>query len=123
MGAKELNEKLLKNFPQLEKSFKKVTDWQEGIETGSVIVFEDVYFKYIRRYLKNETISKRNFEFVKELLNSNDEYAINVVCVAIIENLIASTKKELYKKYLDDNMKKIANEIGKSYFYNWKNIE
>lgn len=123
MGAKELNEKLLNNFPQLEKSFKKATDWQEGIETGSVIVFEDVYFKYIRRHLKNETISKRNFEFVKELLNSNDEYAINVVCVAIIENLIASTKKELYEKYLDDNMKKIANEIGKSYFYNWRNIE
>lgn len=122
MGAKELNEKLLEYFPQLEKSFKKVTDWQEGIETGSAIVFEDVFFKYIKRHLKDEKISNKNFEFIKELLNSNDEYAINVVCVAIIENLIASTKRELYEKHLDDNMKKIANEIGKNYFYNWTKI-
>ena len=57
MGAKELNEKLLETFPQLRKSFDNVTSWQEGIETGSIIVFEDVYFKYLKRYLHNEKIS------------------------------------------------------------------
>ncbi len=123
MGAKELNEKLLGTFPQLRKSFDNVTSWQEGIETGSIIVFEDVYFKYLKRYLNNENISNKNFEFIKSLLDSNDDYAINVVSVAIIENLIATTKRELYVKYFDDNMKKIANEIGKEYFYNWVNIK
>lgn len=123
MGAKELNKKLLETFPQLRKSFDNVTSWQEGIETGSIIVFEDVYFRYLKRYLNNENISKTNFEFIKSLLNSNDDYAINVVTIAIIENLVATTKRELYEKYFDANMKKIANEIGKEYFYNWINIK
>ena len=123
MGAKELNEKLLETFPQLRKLFDNVTSWQEGIETGSIIVFEDVYFKYLKRYLHNEKISNKNFKFIKLLLDSNDDYAINVVTVAIIENLVATTKRELYVKYFDDNMKKIANEIGRGYFYNWKDIK
>jgi len=123
MGAKELNEKLLETFPQLRKSFDNVTSWQEGIETGSIIVFEDVYFKYLKRYLHNEKISNKNFKFIKLLLDSNDDYAINVVTVAIIENLVATTKRELYVKYFDNTMKKIANEIGREYFYNWKDIE
>ena len=123
MGAKELNEKLLATFPQLKKSFDNVTSWQEGIKTGSIIVFEDVYFKYIKRYLNNENISNKNFDFIKSILNSNDDYAINVVSIAIIENLVATTKRELYVKYFDGNMKKIANEIGREYFYNWKNIK
>ena len=122
MGAKELNEKLLETFPQLRKSFDNATSWQEGIETGSIIVFEDVYFKYLKRYLHNENISNKNFEFIKLLLDSNDDYAINVVAVAIIENLVATTKRELYVKYFDNTMKKIANEIGREYFYNWKDI-
>ncbi len=122
MGAKELNEKLLETFPQLRKSFDNVTSWQEGIETGSIIVFEDVYFKYLKRYLHNEKISNKNFKFIKSLLNSSDDYVINVVTIAIIENLVATTKRELYVKYFDDNMKKIANEIGREYFYNWKDI-
>ena len=123
MGAKELNTKLLENFPQLKKSFENVTNWQEGIETGSIIVFEDVYFKYLKKFLKNEKISNKNFDFIKSLLSSNDEYAVNVVSIAIIENLIATTKRNLYEKYFDDKMKLIANEIGKSYFYNWKDIK
>lgn len=86
-------------------------------------MFEDVYFKYLKRYLNNENISNKNFEFIKSLLNSNDDYAINVVTVAIIENLVATTKRKLYVKYFDDNMKKIANEIGREYFYNWVNIK
>ena len=123
MGAKELNEKLLETFPHLRKSFDNVTSWQEGIETGSIIVFEDVYFKYLKRYLHNEKISNKNFKFIKLLLDSNDDYAINVVTIAIIENLVATTKRELYVKYFDNTMKKIANEIGREYFYNWKDIK
>lgn len=123
MGAKELNEKLLKTFPQLKKAFENATNWQEGIETGSIVVFEDVYFKYVKRFLANNKISTRNFDFIKELIESGDDYAINVVTVAIIENLIATTKRELYIKYFDNNMKRIANEIEREYYYNWKDIK
>lgn len=123
MGAKQLNELLLKTFPGLQKNFNKITDWQDGIETGSIIVFEDVYFKYIKRFIKNEKISKANFEFIKLLLDSNDEYAINVVTIAIIENMIATMKKEDYVKYFDDRMKVIANNLGQNNFRKWENIK
>ena len=122
MEPKELNELLLNRFPMIKSKFEQETNWQDGINTGSIVVFEDVYFKYIKRYIKNEKLSTKNFDFIKELLALDDEYVKDVVVTALIENMISSTKKDLFVKYFDDNMKKIANEIGAKYFYNWKEI-
>ena len=122
MGAKELNELLLNNFPNLKSAFKRETDWQEGIETGSIIVFEDVFYKYIKRNINNENISKKCFNFFKYLLTLNDNYVTDVIKVSIIENIISLSKKEKYIKYFDEEMKNIANDIGKNYFYNWRDI-
>ena len=47
MQAKELNSLLLEKFPELKKKFDDETSWQDGIETGSFIVFEDVFMPFL----------------------------------------------------------------------------
>ncbi|MCQ2796729.1 MAG: hypothetical protein MJ213_05495 [Bacilli bacterium] len=102
MSPKELNTKLLEKFPELNDKFNEQTSWQEGISTGSIVVFEDVFMPFIINAVeKNLTDSIKNiFEFVEELISSNDEYAKNVVEVAIIENIGSYDIKDKIAKFL-----------------------
>lgn len=120
MGAKELNLLLLKKFPELNDKFIKETEWQEGIETGSIIVFEDVFFKYLKKNLHNDSVKKRIFDFLNELLTTNDEYIINTIETAVFENLITIRNRELFERYLTSKIKERLNEIGKQMFSNFK---
>ena len=47
MQAKELNQLLINSFPELEAKFHEEVDWQDGYETGSFVVFEDVFMRFV----------------------------------------------------------------------------
>lgn len=102
MSPKELNTKLLEKFPELIDAFNEETSWQEGISTGSTVVFEDVFMPFIINAIEKDMtdVIKKIFEFVEELVTSNDEYAKNVAEVAIIENIGSYDIKDKIIKYL-----------------------
>ena len=47
MTSKELNLYLIKNLNEIENFYKEEVSWQEGDETGSHIVFGDVFVPFI----------------------------------------------------------------------------
>lgn len=89
MKSSELNLLLLKRFPSLKEAFEEETSWQEGINTGSIVVFEDVFMPYIIHCVENKLNSEVTeiFKFIEECVKSNDEYQRNVIEVSIIENM------------------------------------
>ena len=88
MKPKELNNLLLEKIPNIKSIFDEETSWQEGIDTGSFVVFEDIFMPYIIHCVeqgKTEEIEKC-FSFIEECVTSNDLYQKNVIEVSIIEN-------------------------------------
>ncbi len=53
MKPRDLNTLLLSKFPNLRDAFEKETSWQEGINTGCIVVFEDVFMPYIVYCVEN----------------------------------------------------------------------
>lgn len=89
MNPKELNELLLVRFPNLKDAFDEETSWQDGIETGSTIVFEDVFMPYIVFCFENKMSEELNkcFDFVEECVLSKDDYQKTVIEISIIQNI------------------------------------
>ena len=111
MTSKELNENLLLNFPELKEKFEDETSWQEGFDTGSFVVFEDVFMPFVKDSKKNnKDIINRIFDYIEKLSLNNDEYAQNVLYVAILENIASFEDEQKYTKYFKNNTLKIFNE-------------
>ena len=102
MTAKEFNELLLLKFPEIKKDFDAYVEWQDGIDTGSFLVVEDVFMKYCNRLLKKKDYKKFAYvcEIIESILMMNDEYASNVVVVGILENLKCGEYEDLVLNYL-----------------------
>ena len=112
MESKELNTLLLNKFPELKEKFEEETSWQDGIETGSFIVFEDVFMPFLESNveLHNEEMVERIYSFIEELCDIKDEYVENILFVAILENLAGYVNPEPFIKPLKDKSKKIFDE-------------
>ena len=91
MTSKELNEKLLQAVPELKVSFNDFTSWQEGIETGSHTVFENLVVPFGINIIENENDDaiRRLFKMVEEMVTSKDEYAEEVAQLSFLEPLKA----------------------------------
>ena len=91
MTSKELNEKLLQAIPELKVSFNDFTSWQEGIETGSHTIFENIVVPFSIDIIENEKddVIGRLFKLVEEMIVSKDEYAQEVVQLSFLEPLKA----------------------------------
>lgn len=109
MTSKELNEILLLTFPELKEKFDEETSWQDGIDTGCFITFEDVFMPYVKEVVRNYDLNKINkvFDFIEYLSLIKDDYIENIVYVAILENIATFFDKEKYIQYFKDNTKKI----------------
>lgn len=90
MASKELNLKMIATFPELNGPYHEYTDWQEGDETGSHVVFEHILARAIVFFLEGKQYGKAKIylDFVESLLASGDEYAINVATVSVIEYIV-----------------------------------
>ena len=89
MNSKELNLKLVEVFPEIKDSFVRETSWQDGNETGSHIVYADVFVPFIKKQISNkdQQLLVRIFTYVEELLLSNDEYTSEVIALSVLESL------------------------------------
>lgn len=105
MTCKELNQKLLDRFPELSKSFEEETSWQEGLETGSTVVYEDVFMPYIKESIeKDDSVAiSRIFSFIEELAQFDDEYTKQLLMICIFDNLIFFDDEINYEKWLGPN--------------------
>jgi hypothetical protein len=109
MNAREMNTKLISAFPELKRAYEECTSWQEGDETGSHIVFGDVLVTLMLEYIKSENyqLVKKYIAFLESLLQSDDEYATDVIATSVIEGIIfddidqAEVKKLLGEKCLE----------------------
>lgn len=109
MTSKDLNQNLLLNLPQLKNKFDEETSWQEGIDTGSFVVFEDVLMPYVREIVtdKKQREIDQVFDYIESLANTKDEYVENIVYVAILENISSFDDKDSYIQYFRGKTKEI----------------
>lgn len=105
MDSKELNLLLLERIPSIKEAFDEETSWQEGLETGSIVVFEDVFMPYIVYCVENNFSDEINkcFNFIEECVSSDDSYQKNVIEVAIIENIRSYDIADKLSKFLRQN--------------------
>lgn len=100
MTSKELNLKLIESFPEIREAYIEETAWQDGDETGSHIVYEDVFVPFLKEQLIDEKEQTLNdaFTYIEKLIELNDEYANEVVALSVIESLLFD--EEVDKAYL-----------------------
>lgn len=112
MDSKGLNNLLLEKFPELKDKFIEETNWQEGIETGSFIVFEDVFMPFLEANVEmnNSEMVERIYLFIESLCDIEDEYVQNILYVAILENISSYANPEPFIKPLKEKSMKIYNE-------------
>lgn len=102
MNERQMNERLLKAFPELKGELEDYISWQDGLDTGAFLTFEDVLRPYIEDALKNDdaALLQRMSNFIEEIYLTKDEYAVNVICVGILEGLKANCDNEAVRKFL-----------------------
>ena len=91
MNVTELNQLLLDAFPELTEEFEEYTSWQDGMETGCFVTYEDLLLPLARNALEglDEALLIRLGTFIEQLMTSGDDRAINVATVGLIEGLKA----------------------------------
>ena len=106
MTSKELNLKLIESFPEIKDVYCEETSWQDGDETGSHIIYEDVFVPFIReQLLKGDTeVIKKIFTFIEEILLMNSAYSNEVISFSVLEPLI-------FDKYI--NQAQFEKSLGK----------
>lgn len=89
MTNKELNLKLINDFPDLYEVYKSETEWQEGDNTGSHTVYGDVLAPYFRDCVskKNYSEVKKILDFLEEILLCHDKYADEAVVFSVLEGM------------------------------------
>lgn len=113
MTPKDLNEIILKEFPEIKKEFDDYVSWQEGLETGSFLVVEDVFMEYIYSEIEksNEELMKRFVSFIERVYLLGDEYATNVITIGVLENAKCSAFSEIIYDNLLPETKKMFDEL------------
>ena len=111
MESKVINKKMIEVIPEISDFFEQYSKSQDGIDTGSTIVLEDVFMVFYKEALsKNQgTIRDKCSKFIEWLSSqTEDEYAQNVLMVSIfeyihfaadkskLENLLGPQAKSLY---------------------------
>ncbi|MDO4501675.1 MAG: hypothetical protein Q4D06_00685 [Coriobacteriia bacterium] len=113
MNEKDLNLALLEAFPELADEFEDYTSWQDGLETGAFLIYEDVFRPRIEKALTdNDCIfAERAFAYVEKLFASGDDYAVNIVTVGILEGLKANCDNDAVRKFLGASTLAVFNEL------------
>lgn len=116
MTSRELNKMLLSSIPEIKKKFEDETNWQEGLDTGSFIIFEDVFIPFLESKveLNDKILIEKIYSFIENLCDIDDEYVRNVLYVAILENISDFENPEPYVKYLKPKSLKIYNDNYKN---------
>ncbi|MCQ2799703.1 MAG: hypothetical protein MJ228_02910 [Bacilli bacterium] len=115
MEPKEINSKLLELVPAIKPLFSSVTDWLEGIDTGSTIVVEDVFMVYVREQLEAQNAEelKKCSDFVEWLsYNVEDDYAGDVLVISIFEYVHFSEDKARFETLFGEKANQVYLSIN-----------
>lgn len=90
MDSFQLNKILISKFPNLEQAYKEEVSWQEGDDTGSHVVYEDVFVPYLRECILKKDLNeiRKITGFLENLLDLNDDYVSEVVSLSVIESIM-----------------------------------
>ncbi len=113
MNERDLNTALLEAFPELTAEFEEYTSWQDGMDTGAFLTYEDVFRPHVEKAVAQKDVffAERAFAFIEKLFLSGDGYAVNVVTVGILEGLKANCNNELVRPYLKDATRREFDEL------------
>lgn len=110
----EINTKLLEFIPKISDLFNTATKSQDGLDTGSTVVIEDVFMVYLKECIEknrtDELINCTNFiEWLSDFINDN--YAGDVLIISIFEYIHFSDSKEELEKVLGPKAKEKYDSI------------
>jgi len=90
MEIKTLNQKLIFTIPELKEKYLEEISWQDGENTGSHVIFCDVFVPFIKENVerKNDALIKKCFDFIENLLDLEDKYTDEVITFSVIETLL-----------------------------------
>jgi len=99
---KRLNTFLLERFPQLKGVFEEHASWQDGIETGSCIIFDDIVSPFTYRNLHDKKLVQEIFDFMEELLVRSDEFHAgwSAVDICFFENLVYNYDPRVFFEFV-----------------------
>ena len=102
MEPRDLNTALLEAFPELAPDFHEYVSWQDGMDTGAFLTYEDVFRSRLERAVElgDNGFTERAGAFIEELFTSGDSYAVNVIYVGILEGLKANCDNDAVRKFL-----------------------
>ena len=108
-----MNESLLSTFPELKANFEDYTSWQEGIETGAFLTYEDVFLPSIVAAIdqNNAKYLERVAPFLEEHLTQCGEYSSNVICVGVLEGLKAKCDHDKVRSFLLDSSREQFDQL------------
>ena len=114
MNAKQLNRLLVDNFPELEGRYHDEVDWQEGDNTGSHVVYGDVFSPYIETLIVEKIYIEleKVFAFIESIVELDDNYCNEVIIFSVLERLVADEKSLLIcKQYFGKRTKMLFDEL------------
>ena len=113
MNEKQMNELLLASFPELKGELEKYVSWQDGMDTGAFLTYEDVFRPRIERAIEDGDANflERAGAFIEDLYLTGDKYAVNVVYVGILEGLKANCDNEAVRAFLKPVTQKEFDEL------------
>lgn len=102
MEPRQLNEILLEEFPELATELEKCISWQDGMDTGAFLTYEDVFRPRLEKAVElgDDGFLERAGTFIERLLLSGDEYTVNVMIVGILEGLKANCDNDAVREFL-----------------------
>lgn len=88
-NSKDLNNMLINEFPELNKEIMDEISWQDGLYTGSHVVYGDVLVPYLRKCIDNQNEIKviQILNFLENVLQYNEKYSGEVVTLSVLEAL------------------------------------
>ncbi|MBQ6998918.1 MAG: hypothetical protein IJN62_03925 [Clostridia bacterium] len=115
MTSKELNLKLINNFPEIIDTYNEEISWQDGNDTGSHVIYADVFVPFIKENISkgNEQVLIKSFDFLETLLNINDEYVNEVIAFSVIESFLFDDEPDIrsFIKFIKPKTMEIIKEI------------
>ena len=98
----ELNGILLNEFPELSEEFEEYTSWQDGMDTGCFLTYEDLLLPRICKAFRecDDLFLDRACRFVEHLLTMGDSYAENLATIGILEGVKSTEDARVVRQYL-----------------------
>ncbi|MBR0490513.1 MAG: hypothetical protein IJJ82_00505 [Clostridia bacterium] len=111
---KIMNLMLVEKFPELKDKYEEEISWQEGNETGSHVVYGDIFVPFIKEKIEEKNDIKLEIicEFIEELIKMKNDYVEEVVKFSIIEGILDDYKTFGYlEKFVKEDTQNIINII------------